>query len=531
MGVSYGEVWWRVAQAVPDRTAIISGDDALTYGEFDDAAARFAALLTDHGIGFGSPVAVVSYNRTEYMIALFATLKIGAILVPINFRYGGQEIADLLHDCGAEALIYVASLESAVAEAVTRLDRPVGLVRIDDADDDAELDAVPFERWRTTPPVPSAPPPPGGELYLFTGGTTGRPKAVVWPVDVLLEIQLFPIYTAVGLEIPESVDAMAALAHDLTTDAPVVLPLAPFMHGTALFNSMNGFVLGGTLVILPTLRFDGEMAVRTIVERGVTSLIVAGDSVALPFLEAAEELGVKGFPTLRTATSSGMRFSDDVKRRIHALGTISIADILGATEGGPFTIAMSTGEADLPARMRLMPGSVVLDGDDQEIQDSPGEIGLLAYRGTLPHGYLNDPERTAATYRVIRGVRYLVPGDWVRVEDDQHVELLGRGSAVINTGGEKVYPGEVEEALLGHPLVTDAVVFGVPDARWGEAVSAAVAVPSGNVDEAALIEHVGSVIAGYKKPKHIVVSDVINRSPSGKVDMNRLRDHITDRTG
>jgi acyl-CoA synthetase (AMP-forming)/AMP-acid ligase II len=202
VGVSYGEVWWHNAQLIPDRTAIISGDDELTYADFDEAAARFAALLLDRGLGFGSPVAIVSYNRAEYMIALYGALKIGAILVPINFRYGGAEIASLLDDCGAEALVYVASLEPAVADAVSRLDRRVELLRIDDTDDAPELDAVPFEQWRTTPPVPSAAPPPGGDLYLFTGGTTGRPKAVVWPVDVLLEIQLFPIYTSVGLDIP-----------------------------------------------------------------------------------------------------------------------------------------------------------------------------------------------------------------------------------------------------------------------------------------------------------------------------------------
>lgn len=534
MSITYGDVWSRVAREVPDRTAIISGDVELTYAEFDDAAARFATLLADRGIGVGSPVAIVAYNRAEYMIALFATLKLGAPMVPINFRYGGNEIADLLRDSSAEALIYVSSLETAVRDAVDQLGRPIALVRIDDgpggtsASDAAAFDAVAFDEWRTMPPW-SSPPPEGGELYLFTGGTTGRPKAVVWPVDVLLEIQLYPIYTAVGLDIPETVEDMAALARDLGDGAPVVLPLAPFMHGTALFNSMNGFVLGGTLVVLPTARFDGRVAVRTILDHDVTSLIVAGDSVAIPLLEAVEELGIDELATVRSVMSSGMRFSDTVKARIHALGAISIADILGATEGGPFTIATSTSVDDLPARMRLMPGAVVLDESDEEVQDSPGKVGLLAYRGTLPRGYLGDPERTAATYRVIRGVRYLVPGDHVRVRPDHEVELLGRGSAVINTGGEKVFPAEVEEALLTHPSVTDAVVFGVPDPRWGESVSAAVAVPNGGVGEDELIAHVGRTIAGYKKPKRILVRDAIERSPSGKVAMADLRADILAR--
>jgi fatty-acyl-CoA synthase len=269
--------------------------------------------------------------------------------------------------------------------------------------------------------------------------------------------------------------------------------------------------------------------VRTILDRDVTSLIVAGDSVAIPLLEAVEELGIDELPSVRSVMSSGMRFSDAVKARIHALGTISIADILGATEGGPFAIATSNNVDDLPARMHLMPGAVVLDESDEEIQDSPGKVGRLAYRGTLPRGYLGDPERTAATYRVIRGVRYLVPGDHVRVRPDHEVELLGRGNAVINTGGEKVFPAEVEEALLTHPAVTDAVVFGVPDPRWGESVSAVVAVPNGGVGEEELIAHVGRSIAGYKKPKRILVRDAIERSPSGKVAMADLRADILAR--
>ena len=178
-----------------------------------------------------------------------------------------------------------------------------------------------------------------------------------------------------------------------------------------------------------------------------------------------------------------MRFSDTVKARLHALGSVSIADLLAATEGGPFAIATSTSADDLPARMSLLPDALVLDESFNEIHDQPDRIGLVAYRGTLPAGYLNDDEKTAATYPVIDGVRHLIPGDYVRVLTDGYIELLGRGSSVINTGGEKVYPAEVEEALLHHPAVTDAVVFGLPDPRWGEVVSAIVAAPPDTVTE------------------------------------------------
>ncbi len=522
---TYGDVWERVAREMPDRMAIIAGDVELTYAAFDDEAERFAGLLRNRGIGRRSPVAVFMYNRVEYMVALFATLKLGATLVPINFRYGGREAARLLDDSRAEALIFPTSLEPAVVDAVGGLQRRITLVRVDD-DPQAprRLDAVAFgERRVTAAEHASATAPEGGELYLFTGGTTGHPKGVVWPTDVLLAVQLYSIYTTVGLDVPASVDEMVAVARDLGTDAPVVLPLAPFMHGTALFNSMNAFVLGGTLVILPSAHFDGRRAIRAIVDRGVTRLIVAGDAVAIPLLDAADDLGVTELPSLRTALSSGMRFSDAVKARLHALGSVSIADILAATEGGPFAVATSNAADDLPAHLQLLPDAVVLDENFEEIHDEPGRVGLLAFRGTLPKGYLNDDAKTAEAYPVIRGVRHLVSGDYVRVEEGRHVELLGRGSSVINTGGEKIYPAEVEAALLDHPAVTDAVVFGVPDARWGETVSAIVAAPAGDVTEAELLAHVARSIAGYKKPKRIVVHERIERSPSGKLDMARVR--------
>jgi acyl-CoA synthetase (AMP-forming)/AMP-acid ligase II len=530
---NYGDVWARVAEVVPDRPAIIAGDLTLTYAGFDDEAARLATLMADRGIGFGSRVAVFMYNRAEYMTALFAMLKLGAIIVPINFRYRGREIADLLVDSHAEALIYPASFEEFVADGLEAMapDRPM-LFRVDDGADTpsaSRLDATDVSESRTAARRPSGPAPTDGELYLYTGGTTGRPKAVVWPVDVLFEVQLFSIYTSVGLAVPDSAEAMADTARDLGEAAPVVLPLAPFMHGTALFNAMNAFVLGGTLVILPQPRFDPESALDLIRAHSVTRLIVAGDSVAQPLLDEIERSGVAGLPSVRTVISSGMRFSDSVKARMHDLGRITITDLLAATEGGPFAVATSSSADELPARLKLLPDAVVVDDDNNEIQGEPGRIGRLAFRGTLPTGYLGDPDKTAAAYPLIDGVRHLVSGDFVRVEEDAHVELLGRGSSVINSGGEKIYPGEVEAALLEHPDIVDAVVFGMPDRRWGEAVTAVVATtPAADVSEAQLRDHLRGRVADYKRPKHIDVRDTLDRSPSGKLDMARLRQGLTD---
>jgi fatty-acyl-CoA synthase len=218
-----------------------------------------------------------------------------------------------------------------------------------------------------------------------------------------------------------------------------------------------------------------------------------------------------------------MRFSDETKGRLHDLGDITVVDLLASTEGGPYAVALTHGRADLPARLRLLPGAVVLDVQQREVQDTPGATGVLAFRGTLPQGYFNDPVKTAETFRTINGARHVVVGDWVEVLPDGYVELLGRGSSVVNTGGEKVFPVEVENALLTFPGIADAVVFGVPDPRFGEVVAATVVPDRGvELDLTAVEAHLAARLAGYKKPRRIFVRPTLQRSPHGKIDMRRL---------
>src|SRR5699024_3692989 len=212
--------------------------------------------------------------------------------------------------------------------------------------------------------------------------------------------------------------------------------------------------------------------------------------------------------SLNSAMSSGMRFSDETKARIHALGNVMITDILASTEGGPYALGISRSEQDLPTRFQLTPDAVVLDDSMNEVQDQPGAYGILGFRGALPRGYYKDEKKTRETYPIINGTRYVMPGDHVKVEQDRYIELLGRGSSVVNTGGEKVFPAEVEEVLLQYPTVNDAVVFGVADERWGERVVAMVAVDNTQqVSEEALLGFVGERLAGYKKPRQIFLRD------------------------
>lgn len=527
MKLNYAEIWRAVAERFGERTAVVTSDGSLTYVELLDRAGRLAALFRAHDIRPGERVMLFMHNRAEHLVALFASYMTGITPVPVNFRYREKELGELIDDCDAVALVFAASL----APVIDRLDaHGIRLrLRVDDEDRPGEpLEGeLPFDALEQFDPDLPEHAPESGELFLYTGGTTGRPKAVVWSVAELFEVQMYSIFGTIGLDEPTSLEEIIRIASDPTTPIPVTMPLAPMMHGTALFTSMNTLVLGGTIVLLPKASLDVDAAVALIRQHSVTRLIVAGDAIAAPIAEAAERTG-GGLDSLESAISSGMRFTDDVKARLHALADMTITDLLASTEGGPYAVAVSRGADDLPARLRLFPGAVVLDDDDREVQDVPGAHGVLAFRGTLPKRYHGDEAKTAETFKVIGGRRHVVAGDLVDVSADGTIDLLGRGSAVVNTGGEKVFPAEVEEALLAHPDVDDAVVFGMPDERFGEVVAAVIATDSSDLTPEAVREHCAALIAGYKKPRLISIRTSLERSPSGKVDMRRMKAELTE---
>lgn len=562
MHENYAVLWRRIAAACPGDTAVSDGVQTLDYREFDRRAAAVAGSLRARGVGAGDRVAFCLHNTVEFLVGFYACLKLEAIPVSVNYRYRAREVAALLAVATPAVLVFSAAhrapaLEAAAATGaagprllVEVAGRPgetvvpgnpsarvsqttAGAASAAAAADGAASAVVPFEALLDAECADRADPAhraelpdpgPGAQLYVFTGGTTGTPRAVVWEVGSLLQIQQSSIYPPVGLPVPTGLEDAVALATAPDRPRVVTLPLAPFIHATALFSAMNALALGGTVVIHPQPGLDADAVAERIVRERVTRLIVAGDAVAVPVLDALEPRAGSAGLALGSVISSGMRFSDETKRRLHRLGEVAIVDILASTEGGPYAMAVSRGEGDLPARFRLAEEAVVLDEGRRQVQDRPGATGILAFRGPLPRGYLDDPEKTAQSYPVIDGVRHASPGDYVRVLPDRCIELLGRGSSVVNTGGEKVYPAEVEQVLLGHPAVADAVVFGVADERWGEVVAAAVALEPGTwVAEEDLLAFVGGRLAGYKKPRRLSVREDLGRGPTGKLDMRVLR--------
>ena len=368
---------------------------------------------------------------------------------------------------------------------------------------------------------------PDDELILYTGGTTGNPKGVVWRHgDVLGPPIAVNAWLAFDLEIPSSAEEAASLAASLVADgtAPRSLPAAPLMHTTALFKSIGTLLLGGCVVFCTSRSLDADEICRLIGEHGVADLSIVGDAFARPILSTLEQADAEGRPydlsSLRRIASAGVIWSPEVKAGIARYGQITFTDILASTEGGPYALAVTRpGEDPMTTRLRLTPNSRILDETGHDVEPGSGRQRVLAASGAMPMGYLNDPEKTARTWRTIDGVRYVVSGDMATIDADGTVTLLGRGSEIVNTGGEKVFVEELEQVILTHPAVEDVLVVGVPDPTWGHRVVALVARrPGAPVTEREVIDHVGGVLADHKRPRQVVFVDEVRRSPSGKAD-------------
>ncbi|MET0828780.1 MAG: AMP-binding protein [Microbacterium sp.] len=521
--VHYSDLWQGIARADPGRPAIITSDGTVSYARFAAEAGALARHLQERGLVVGDAAAMLLYNRAEYLTFLWACLSIGVAPVAINYRYRAGEVRALLADCDARVLLVPTSLGAIAREATEGLASVVELISVADGGPPIagafEYDAIVRDGGRMPASAPR-----GADMRLYTGGTTGSPKAVVWDMDTLLHARRQSTWGIIGVEPPEHLEQAVRIAVDPATKRVVTLPLPPLLHGTAQSTTMGTLALGGTIVLQTGAHLDVDDALRLARTHRVTRVIVAGDAVALPFVEAIERSGER-LADLDSVLSSGMRFSDDVKLRLHAQGDVMIVDLLASSEGGPFAFGVTRSAEDLPASFMTTPETVLLDPDLNEVAPEAGALGILAFRGVLPTGYYGDPEKTARSFPVINGQRYVMPGDWARSRGDGSIELLGRLSAVVNTGGEKVFPAEVEDVLLAHPAIDDAIVFGLPDTRFGEVVSAMIApVRGATIDIAALITHLDAHLAGYKKPRHFFIRDTLGRSQTGKVELARVKE-------
>ena len=530
---SFARAWHTVAEIRPDRTAIVCGDRRVSFAEFDAQAARLAHVLRDTGVGPDDKVAIMCVNSPEYLVAFFAAQKLGAVPVNVNYRYVGAELAYLLDNSDAVALVFHDDFAPTVADALATLPaarRPRLLLQVAHGSSGGLLDgAADYAIAVAAAPTgePTDREPTGDDLvFIYTGGTTGSPKAVMWRADDLY-VSLWQMARP-GTQPP---DVEAAMRADKR--AATCLPACPLMHGTGLFIALSTLGGGGTVVLLDTQRLDADGVWDAVEREHVQACTIVGDAFARPLLAALDAAPNRwDLSALRAITSSGVTWSPETKRALLAhLPHVLLIDSLGASEGIMTRTETREGDEIAPARFKASERLVVVTDDGEPVEPGTDVIGMLGVGGAIPLGYYKDPEKTAATFRNVGGRRYSIPGDYATIDADGTIRLLGRGSACINTGGEKVYPEEVELALRSHPDVFDCVVVGVPDDRWGEMVVVLVQPQAGRtIDADALPAHCRATLAAYKVPKQVIVVDSLDRSPAGKADYKHLRDIAASRT-
>ncbi|MEG3123648.1 AMP-binding protein [Sphingomonas sp. GB1N7] len=512
---NFGDLLDATAANVPgDRPALIRGERVITWAEFDARTNRLARAMLASGLETGARVAILARNIPEYVEVAAAAFKARLSSVNINYRYTTAEIDYVLGDCQAVAIFYQAEFANVVAPLFgTQKQLTFGVMIGDGGGYDALVDAGDAS--------PLAIKRSGDDGYLlYTGGTTGRPKGVVWRSADARATQLeSPTIKTVPLSMADHVAMITANV------APGrVMPACPLMHGAGLNSSMAELVSGGTAVLMPSDRFDADELWGEVARLGVTRVLIVGDVFARPMVQALERgAGRWDLSTLRVISSSGLMWSREMKQAlVAALPQVTLIDILGASEASGFGYAITNATRETPTGyFEPGPGTVIIDVETDRIlaDDEPGQ-GWLARRPPFAVGYHGDPAKTAATYRVVHGIRYAIPGDMAIREPDGRLRLVGRGSQVINTGGEKVFAEEVEEALKRAPGIDDAMVVGVPDATWGKVIVALAAVGP-DYDEATARAAMLAELAAYKLPKRILVLPDLPRHASGKGDYRR----------
>ena len=521
--------WEGLAGAFPDRVAIACGDATRTWGELDDRAGRLASAFAAHGIGHETKVAIALYNGNEYIETEFAAFKVRGVPANVNYRYRADEIHYVLQNADAVALVYNVSLREVIDEIRSSLPLLTLLVEVNG--DGACPFAVDYETLIAAH-EPFAPIARSGrdQWFLYTGGTTGQPKAVMWDQRGLLG-GMEPTYRPFDIAVPTTVAEVVAAARVVTERGTEVRQVAasPLMHGTAGVSTKATLTHGGVVITLPSHSFDADELFRVVAQHRATMLTIVGDAFSRPMLAAIERAEAAGNPydlsSVRTIVSSGIMWSEEIKQEFLRRYRVTLVDILGSSEGTGMArqVASRTRKA-ATARFELGEYSRVFTDDGRDVVPGSGETGRIALGFPIPLGYYKDPVKTEEAFPLVGGRRWSIPGDYAIVEADGTVVLLGRGSQCINTGGEKVFPEEVEESLKTHPGVIDANVIGAPDEKWGSAVTAVVSLVAGaTVTDRELHDHVRAHLAAYKAPKRVVFVPEIVRKVNGKPDYEWAR--------
>lgn len=526
MSFSFGDMIEAVEAATPpERVALAHGDQVVDWAGLRRRSNNLARALIDRGLQPGDRFAFYAHNSADYLVALVACWKARATHVNVNYRYVAEELSYILDDSDATVLVYGAALRECVAEVVDRSPGVRSWIEIGDGADvpgwaepfDALADAgdgAPLGITRSA----------DDQFFIYTGGTTGMPKGVVWDQAGLNSIAFIALENA-GVPVPTSVEGWAQMAAAAGEEYPKVVCGPPLMHGTGLLTSYGALLAGGFVATLTSRHFEPAELLDAIDRWRANRVVVVGDAFARPILDALDaEPDRWDVSSVRLMVSSGVMWSQGVKEGlIRHMPEATCQDNFSSSEAIGMGTSLTTRDGTVAtAKFELGGRCRVLDDDDRDVVPGSGVTGKVVLAPPTPLGYHKDPEKSARTFREIDGKRYTVSGDFAQVNEDGSIVLLGRGSACINSAGEKIFPEEVEEVLKVCPGVADALVFGVPDPKWGQAVAAVVQAAPG-YDEAVVREELRRHLAGYKLPKTMLATDQSLRAPNGKADYAKAK--------
>lgn len=513
-----------IADAIGDSPALICEDQVRSWSQYDDRAARMARVLSDHGLGVESKVGIYLHNCNEYMETYYGALKLRACPINVNYRYLEDELVYLLENSDAEAVIFQATYADRIAAIRHRLADVKCFLQVSDDSCNALVEgAVDYEEAiAAADPLPRIERSGDDLLILYTGGTTGLPKGVMYNIGEMCRM-LLGVNELFGSPVPETLDELAAAA-SLSREqgsAPSNLVCCPLMHGTGIFTgAVSSLLATGTAIFNRNLGLDPDLLWQQVSEHRASAMTIVGDAFARPMLAALDDAKAKGKPydisSLRYVMSSGTMFSREVKEGLLGHHPMMLIDAMAASEGNMGSSVTTRETLADTAQFQVVEGVSVFSDSFEKIKPGSGEIGIVGTPSPMI-GYYGDPEKTAETIREIGGVRYVFPGDFATIEEDGTVTLLGRGSNCINTAGEKVFPEEVEEALKTHDAVSDCLVVGVPDERFGSKVVGVLSL-NRECSEENLREHCHEKLAGYKVPKNLLFVERVQRVPNGKAD-------------
>jgi len=538
MEFNLADLFEAAVDAFPDREYLVAEGRRLTYAQLEERANRLAHHLAAHGVRKGEHVGIYALNSTEWVTTAWAVFKLRAVWVNINYRYVHDELHYLFTNADLVALVHQRQFSPRVAALLPDLPALRHVIVIDDdsQEPDPGPDAVGFEEaLEGASPERDFAPRSGDDIYiLYTGGTTGMPKGVVWRhEDVFFALGGgIDAMTGTRMERPEQmVEKGLAAGGQLT-----FLPIAPLMHGATQWAVMGQSFTGNRIILVA--KFDPHEVWSMIGRERVNMVMITGDAMGKPLIETLDEPGASyDLSSLIGFTSTAALFSPSVKDEFFRhFPNLVMTDAIGSSESGnngithvlPGATAMRSGPT-----VTSLGETVVFDDGLELVKPGSGVIGKIARSGNIPVGYYNDPKKTAETFIKVRGKRFVMPGDFATVEADGSVTLLGRGSICINSGGEKIFPEEVEAVVRSHPDVMDAIVVGAPDERFGQRVAAIVEPRPGHSAPSleAVQEHCRSHVAGYKVPRQLHVVDKIERSPSGKPDYPWANTIVTSGAG